>query len=289
MAGTIRNEAPAVLRELWHEAKTDHLPNGAAALAFYLVLALFPAAIFGLSLLPYLPIPHLYDAVVGVVHDLLPGAVADMLTRSVQAILAQRSGGLLSFGFVFALWSASSGLYAVMQQLNVVHGVDEGRSFLRARGVALLLTLLFFVLVVGALGLVIFGGMLESTIAAHVGWSTAIRAFFALFRWVIVVGALLLAFALVYRLGPNVHQPFAFITPGSVFATIALLVVSFAFKLYVGNFAHYDKVYGSLGAVIALLVWLFLAGWVILLGAELNDVLERHKGVPPEEKEEPSS
>lgn len=275
----------ALGRELLQETKDDHVSNGAAALAFYLVLALFPAAIFGLSLLPYLPIPNLQQAIMDVVRDLLPGDTAKLLTDSVSNIVSNRSGGLLSFGFVFAIWSASNGLYAVMQQLNIVYDVQERRSFVRAHAVALLLMVLFFVLVVGALALVVFGGMLQAFIAGHLGGGAALSVGFAALRWGIIVFGVLLAFALVYYLGPNVDQPFVFITPGSVFATVGLLVTSFLFKLYVSNFANYDAVYGSLGAVIALLMWLFLTGWVILLGAELNDVIQRHKGVPREQDE----
>ena len=147
---------------LVREVKDDHVPNGAAALAFYMVLALFPAAIFALSLLPYLPIPNLKDAIMDLVRQALPGSAADMLTGTVESVVSRRSGGLLSFGFLFSIWSASNGMYAVMQQLNVVNGVTERRSFVRAHAVALLLTLCFFVLVVGAHALVLFGGMLQS-------------------------------------------------------------------------------------------------------------------------------
>ncbi len=271
-------------RELWKESKTDHLTNGAAALAFYLVLALFPAAIFGLSVLPYLPIPNLEQTVMEVVRDVMPGAAADTFTDNVRAVLSSRSGGLLSFGFLFTIWSASNGLYAVMDQLNVVYGVEEKRSFFRTRGVALLLMLLFTLLVVGGLGLIVFGGTLESFIASHVDGGV-VTAIFAVVRWVIILAGLLLAFALVYYLGPNVDQPFVLITPGSVFATIGLLVASFAFKLYVANLGSYDKVYGSIGAVIVLLMWLYITGLVILLGAEINDIVQRHAEAPREPKE----
>lgn len=270
-------------KDLLQQIRDDHLPNGAAALAFYMVLAIFPAAIFGLSLLPYLPIPNLEQAIMDAVRQALPGRAADMLTSTIDGVLSHRSGGLLSFGFLFTIWSASNGLYAVMQQLNVVYDVAERRPFVKARAIALLLTLSFFVLVVGAFGLIVFGGMLQSYVGDHLGWSAGLRVVFAVLRWIIIVAAVHLAFALVYYLGPNVEQRFVLVTPGSVFATVALLVASFGFKLYVSSFANFDAVYGSLGAVIILLMWLFVAGWVILLGGEINELVQRQTGTPPRE------
>lgn len=260
-------------KELWKELKKDELTTGAAALAFYLVLALFPAAIFGLSLLPYLPIPRLEQAIMDLVRQALPGPAADMLTGTVKSVVSRRSGGLLSFGFVFALWSASKGMHAMMRQLNRVYDVEEKRSFFRAHGTAVLLTVMFFVLVVGALGLIVFGGVAQSYIGAHFGWSTGLRVFFAGLRWVIIVAALQLALSLVYHFAPH-HEDrrFVFFSCGSVFATGGLLATSVAFKLYVSHFGNYQAVYGSLGAIIVLLMWLFAAGWVILVGAEINDL-----------------
>jgi membrane protein len=102
-------------------------------------------------------------------------------------------------------------------------------------------------------------------------------ALFASLRWVIIISALHFAFSLIYYLGPNLEQPFVLITPGSVAATLLLLGISVLFKVYVNRFADYDALYGSLGAVIVLMLWLFAAGWVILFGGELNDVLRRDR------------
>ncbi len=270
MSSTRIRELRHFLARLRREVKRDHLSNGAGALAFYLVLALFPAAIFVLSMLPYLPIPHLREAILDLIHQALPGSAAGLFTSTVDATMARRSGGLLSFGFAFAIWSASNGLHAVMQQLNVIYDVEEERSFVRAHATALLLTVAFFVLVVGALGLVVFGGVVQSYIGDHLGFSPALLTTFATLRWVIIVFALHLAFALTYHYGPNLDRPFVLVTFGSVFATVAMVVTSVSFNLYISHFASYDAVYGSLGAVIVLLMWLFVTGWVILLGGEIN-------------------
>jgi cation diffusion facilitator family transporter len=264
-------------RQLYTEVKDDQVSNGAAALAFYTTLAVFPAAIFGLSLLAYLPIPHLQQAIFELLYQLLPSTTADLFSGTVEDIVSERNTGLLSFGLLFAVWSASTGVYAVMQQLNVVYGVREGRSFLRLRVIALLLMLLYLALLVVTFTLVIFGGVLQDWIAKQLGWSDGLLLFFASFRWVVIAFALLCAMALIYRLGPSVTRPFRLLRPGNLVATAGFLVASLGFKLYVGNFANYDKMYGGLGAVIVLLLWLFIIGWVILIGGEINDLLDRQQ------------
>lgn len=262
-------------RQLIHEIREDQVFNGAAALAFYTMLALFPAAIFGLSLLPYLPIPHLRQAIFDLLFEILPPSAADLFTGTVTRIMSDRNGGLLSFGLLFAIWSASSGLDAVMQQLNVVYGVTDRRSYVRTRATALFLMLLFFALLIITFALVIFGGELQDLIITLLGWSDVLRAFFALLRWVVISAALLAAFALVYRLAPDVQRPLQIFSAGNLFATAGFLLASFGFRSYVNKLGSYDSTYGSLGAVIVLLLWLFIIGSVILIGGELNDLIER--------------
>lgn len=267
-------------RQLWREINDDQIANGAAALAFYMVLALFPLAIFCLSILPYLGIENLQQTVTDLVREALPGSAADLLTGTVESVVSERRSGLLWFSFVFAIWSATSGLHGLMQQLNVVYEVEEERTFLQARGLALVLTVAFFGLVVGALGLITCGGMLQTYIGSNLGWSSLLRLAFALLRWLIIILALHFAFALIYYLGPNLKRRRQLVTPGSVAATVSMLVASLAFKTYVNRFSTYDAVYGGLGAMIVLLLWLFAAGWVILFGAELNDVVLRSGATP---------
>ncbi len=276
-------------RDLKKEISEDNVSNGAAALAYYLMLAVFPAAIFGLSLIAYLPIPNLDQAIMDMLRQALPPESAQMFTGVVQDTVRQRRGGLLSFGVVLTLWAASNGLYAVMQQLNITYDVREGRPFWKARGTALLLTLAFAVLIIGAFGLIVFGGVIQRLLSSALGASALLLVAFAAFRWLIIAAALLLAFSLAYYFGPDVEQRFAFITPGSALGVVLLAVGSLAFRFYVSRFGNYSATYGSIGAVIILLLWLYLAGWVILLGSEINALTEHYRpGVKRKgEKREP--
>jgi cation diffusion facilitator family transporter len=267
-------------KRLYAEIERDQVANGAAALAFYTMLAVFPAAIFGLSLLAYLPIPHLEQAIFELLSELLPNATADMFRSTVQHILSERNGRLLSFGLLFAIWTASSGLYAIMQQLNVVYRIEEGRPYWKARAVALLLMCIFFVLLATTFGLVIFGGVLQDWIGDRLGWSATLRLCFVLFRWLVIATALLAAFALVYRIAPDTKRPFRLFRVGNLVAVAGFLLASFGFRVYVANLASFGATYGGLGAAIVLLLWLFIVGWVILIGGEVNHLLDISRREP---------
>ena len=132
-------------RDLWREIQDDHVLDGAAVLAYFFLLAVFPAAIFVLSLLPSLSIPHLQQAILDLLHQVLPEQSANLFEGTVRYVASEGREGLLTFGLIFALWSASTGIYAIMEQLNVVYDVKERRPFWKARGTAILL-MVFFVL-----------------------------------------------------------------------------------------------------------------------------------------------
>ncbi len=264
------------LIDLKREISNDNLFNGAAALGFYLTLAIFPAIILLMTIIPYLPIERVDEAIMDLLGQALPAEAFGMVERVVEEVTSERRGGLLSFSLLGTLWAASTGMYAIMQQLNITYDVKEARSFIRARATALVLSLLFGLLVIGAFSLIVIGGILEEWIGSRLGFSGALLTFFAMFRWVIIVLALLLGFALIYRYAPNVEQKFSFITPGSIFGVTLLILASLGFALYASNFADYSATYGSIGAVIILMLWLYIAGVVILLGSEINALLEHY-------------
>jgi membrane protein len=263
-------------KNLYLEISNHHIFNGAAALAYYLMLSIFPSAIFLLSLLPFLPVPHLQQAIMDLLGQALPQQSAQLFTGVVNDVVSNRSGGLLSFGLIFLIWSGSSGLYAVMQQLNVTYGVKESRPFWKVRGTAILLMVVFFLLVVGAFSLIVFGGVLQNFVGSHLGWSKPLSFFFMVFHWVVVSAFLLLALAITYYFGPDVEQKFRFVTAGSVLGVILLVLASLGFRYYVAHFSNYSAAYGSLGAVIILQLWLYIVGIVLLVGWEVNMLVALH-------------
>jgi membrane protein len=262
-------------RDLWNEVMDDDVFNGAAAMAFFLLLSIFPATIFLISLIPYLSVPHLQQAIMDLLHQVLPEQSAKLFEGTVKQVVADKKGGLLTFGIVFTLWSASTGIYAIMQQLNITYDAKERRPFWKVRGTAILLTFLFIILVIGSLSLVIFGGVIQSWMAALIGWSKPLLLFFATLRWIIIAFFLLLGLAVIYRFGPDTNQRFNLISPGNSTGAALIALASFGFRLYVSSFGNYNATYGSLGAMIILMLWLYLTGVSLLIGSEINALIAK--------------
>lgn len=260
-------------KALWREFQNDHIFDLAAVLAFYFMLAAFPAAIFALSLQPYLTIPHLQQATLDLLHQVLPTQSAGLFDSTVKHAASDSTGGLLTFGLLFGLWSGSTGVAALMDQLNVIHDIAERRPYWKARSIAMLLMLVFAALAVGSLSLVIFGGVVQSWLASLIGWSHPLLAFFATLRWIILVAALLLGIAIAYRFGPDTNAKFRFLSPGNLTATALIALASFAFRLYVARFGTYSATYGSLAAIIILMLWMYMSGIALLVGCEINTLL----------------
>jgi membrane protein len=264
------------VRDLNQEISNDNVFNGAAALGFYLTLALFPALILIMTIIPYLPIERVDEAIMDMLGQALPAEAHEVVAGVVQEVTEERRGGLLSFSLLATLWAASTGMHAIMQQLNITYGVQEARSFIRARGTALVLSILFILLVIGAFSLIVLGGVMESWLESQFGFGGAILTLFSVLRWVIIVLALMLGFAMIYRYAPNVEQKFRFLTAGAVLGVVLLIAASLGFAFYVSNFGDYAATYGSLGAMIILMMWLYIAGLVILVGSEINVLIEHH-------------
>ena len=264
-----------LIARVYREMKRDNAFDGAAVLAYYLTLAIFPAMIALLAVTPYLPIARVDQAIMDLMREALPTSAADMFAGVVQQVTSERRGGLLTLGVAAAYWSASNGMYAVMRQLNAAFNVQEARPFVRARATALLLSLLFGVLVLGGFSLIVLGGVIQAWIGDRFGFSALLLGFFVVFRWVVIVLSLMLAISLIYYLAPNRAHPFRLVTAGSVAATMLLVVASYVFSLYTSHFGNYSNVYGSIGAMVLLMLWLYIAGLVILAGAEVDEVLEQ--------------
>ncbi|MCB5177536.1 YihY/virulence factor BrkB family protein [Microvirga lenta] len=263
--------------DLGRAISKDNVFNGAAALGFYLTLALFPALIALMSVLPYLPIDRVDEAIMDLLAQALPPEASDIVAQVVNQVMSERRGGLLSFSLIATLWATSTGMYAIMRQLNITYGVEEERTFLKARATALVLSLLFGVLIAGAFSLIVLGGVLQDWIGNRFGFSSVLLTVFASIRWAIIVLAMLLGFGIIYRFAPNVKQRFVFITPGSAAGVSLLIAASLVFSFYTKNFGSYDATYGSIGAVIILMLWLYIAGLVILIGSEINVLFARYR------------
>ena len=267
---SVRDLAARVSNDLWEDDVFDR----AAALSYYLLLALFPALLFLVALLGLVPLPNLMDALMNYVARVLPDDSSSLIQRTLAEIVGERRQGLLSLGALGALWSASAGMASVMTALNTAYDVSEVRPWWKRRLIAIGLTFGFGVFVVVALVLMVFGPRLGGGLAAWFGFGNAFALAWSILSVPAAIALALTGVALVYYLAPGVRQRWRWITPGSVTAVALWLLASMGLRLYVGYFDNYSATYGSIGGVILLLLWLYLTGIVLLLGAEINAEIE---------------
>lgn len=266
---------PSFIRLVFDECFKDDVFGHAAQLAFYFLFALFPMLIFLAALVGYLPIPHLLEQLLRYLSQVLPPTALVLVSQTLSEIMQQPRGGLLSFGLVTTIWAASSGLHALIYSLNIAYGVRKLRPWWKDRYLALCLTFSFSALIIFALAIVFFGSTLGNFLADMYYWNDTFRNGWQLFQWPLAVLVVWFILELIYYVAPNNRRPWRWFTPGAVFALATWLTISFAFKLYVTRISNYTLTYGSLGSVIALMFWLYLTSIVILIGGEINSVLER--------------
>ncbi len=256
------------------EAKRDQVPLLAAGVAFFGLLALIPALVALISLYGVFANPKDIARQVDDALAATPTQVRDLISQQLEAIERSQGKALLAaiVGVVIALWSASSGIGHLVDAINLAYDEDETRGFVRRKGLSLLFTIGSILFLVVA-----FAGIAVAPVVAqsvHLGAAGALLV--QILRWVILVGGLLIGLAMLYRWAPDRDNPrWAWASPGAIFATAGWLLASVLFSIYVANFGTYNETYGSLGAVVVVMLWLYLSALVIILGAELNCELER--------------
>ncbi len=266
--------------ELKNEYKNDKISNVAGAVTFFVVLALFPFLLFLVALAGLIIDPAQAEVLIQELGRVAPEAVTQIIGQRLHDLASSDSVGLLTVGAVGAVWAASGGVVAAMHALNTVYDVEESRPFWKVRGIALLVTL-------GGAVLSILASLAMVGMPAVAKWLGEPLGTVVMWLRLPVAGLLMmLVWAFIYYLLPDVKQTFRFITPGSVVGVIIWLVASWGFSMYVRNFGKYDANYGALGGVIVMLLWMWISSQVVLLGAEVNAVLEHRspEGKSPGQK-----
>jgi membrane protein len=222
---------------------------------------------------------------------ILAGDALQLVQDNVREIVTSRRGGLLSFGILAALWTSSSAVTAIVDGLNRAYDVEEGRPYWKVRLIAIFLTVGITLFIIFSLILLTFGPQIGGWIADQVGLGSVFQTAWNLLRWPVIVGLIVLAMALVYYVAPDVEQRWQWITPGSLVAVIGWLLASLGFSFYVNNFGSYNATYGSIGAVIVLLTWMYVSGFFVLVGGEINAEIEHaaSSGKDPGEKQQPAT
>jgi len=264
----------------WRGMQKNHTLAIAAGLSYYFLLSLFPAMIFAAAVLGYLPLPNLFDQLLYGMSKVVPPDSMIVVRKTMEGVFVPNRAGLVSFGMLFTLWSTSGGFAAIIEGLNVAYDVPETRPIWKTRLLALELTFIVGVLMVIALAVLIVGPEFGAWVARHTGTSVLFAWIWPHLRWFIAVAFTVLAIELLYFLAPNIKQRFWATLPGAIFAVAAWIVASLGLGIYLREFPNYNKTYGSLGAVIALMLWFYISGIILLVGAEFNAEYTRCCGDP---------
>jgi membrane protein len=275
-----------LLKRTAKESSEDDILGLAAQLAYYSFLALFPAVLFILALASFFPLTNFIDDIVRALRPIAPADVLGFLEEQLKRISNTDSSGILTIGILGAIWSSSAAVVAIVGSLNRAYDIEEGRPWWKVRLTAIGLTLGLAVLVLASFTLIVAGPTIASQVASSFGLGSVFEWTWEILRWPLAFLLVSTAVGLVYYFAPDAEQDWVWITPGAVIGTLLWLVVSLLFKFYVANFADYNATYGAVGGVIVLLLWFYISGLAILVGAELNAEIEHASpyGKDPGEK-----
>jgi membrane protein len=273
-----------ILRRTFDEAFfKDNCLGMAAQLAYYFLFALFPALLMLVAIASYFPLYELVDEMVRVLGGFAPPEVLHIIANQLTKISQGDQGGLLTLGMVTALWSSSAAMTAIIDTLNRAYDVEEGRPWWKVRLLAMGLTVFGALFILVSLALIVLGPTAAEWLASWGYFSTAVEWAWKVLQWPFVFALASLGMAFIYYFAPDAEQDWVWLTPGSVAATTLWLGATLGFKYYVANMASYTETYGALAGVMVMMLWFYISGLVILLGAEMNAEIEH---AAPEGKNE---
>src|SRR5215210_3212079 len=281
----------------YKEMNEDHVMAFAGNLTYKALFAVFPFFTFLLSLLGLFNANDLVRTMVDKLSGVAPQAATDFIEEQLLGITQSQADSAFTFGAIIsillALWGVSGAFRSVMEAMNVMYEVEEDRPFWKKYGISIFISLAVVVLMLTALGIVVFGSTIGGGLAGVVGLSSVFQTVWSIVQWPILAFVVLFAFAIVYYFGPAAKQKWRWISPGSILAFVFWLVFSLLFSFYVGNFGSYNETYGSLAGVILLMLYIYYSAVIMLIGAEMNQVIEWHipggkdegEKVPKEDKQ----
>ena len=248
----------------------------AKSLAFSFMLAVFPAILFFFTLIPYIPVEDFQETLMNTIKQFLPPNTFAATEDTITDIVVRKSGGWLSLSFILALTFATNGIDAMMKAFNKTYHTIETRSFLKQRLVSLVLVLLISLIVIVAVVLIIVGPDLLRYLLDR-GWIQDEITYYIieLAKWLIIIAMIFFTVSTVYYLAPATRQHFRFFSPGSFFATVLFLLTTLGFDVYINNFSRFNALYGSIGSLVIIMIWLYLNSLILLLGFELNASISR--------------
>ena len=251
----------------------DEMSTYASALAYQMLFSLFPFILFLIALIGFLHLPDFFSWLRMQAGLVLPASALDQVNPVIDQLQTSK-GGLLSVGIVVALWSASAGIRLLMSAMNAAYDVPEGRPVWKRLPLSVLYTVGIAGMLLAAAALMVLGPQVMGWFAGQFGLEDFMVTIWTIARWPVIVILMMVAVGLMYYVLPDVKQEFRFISPGSVLAVVVWIIASLGFAFYVKTFGNYNAMYGSIGAIIVLLLYFYISSAVLLLGAEMNAVIE---------------
>ena len=276
--------------KIWQRINDHNVLGRAAQLSYYFLLALFPLLIFLVTLLGYFAGSgsELRDSLLSYLASVMPWSAVTLVRVTLDEVTASRGSGKLSFSLLAALWVASSGMGAISDTLNTAYNLRETRPWWKVRLVSVALTIALAVLILTALGIVLYGGRFGELIANHAGFGDAFTSAWRLAQYPIMLVFVYLTFEIVYRFAPDHKRRMpGWLSYGTLIGVALWLLTSFGFRIYLHFFNSYSVTYGSLGALIVLMLWFYMTGLAVLVGGEVNSELEGKDSKPETVNREP--
>jgi len=262
------------------EVGEDHVSAFAGNLTYKTLFAIFPFFTFLLSLLGLFNATSLVNDMIDYLSGVMPGSATAFIKDQLLSITKSQAESAFTLGAIIsialALWGVSGAFRSIMEAMNVMYEVEEDRPFWTVYGLSILMSLAVVILMVSAFGIVIFGGSIGGGLAGAIGLGSIFQTVWSIVQWPIVACIVLFTFALIYFFAPAAKQKFTWISPGSVLAFVFWLVFSLLFSFYVGASGSYSATYGSLAGVIILMLYVYYSAFIMLVGAEMNQVIEWH-------------
>jgi membrane protein len=282
-------ELKDALLRTYDDIGDHHTLQMAAALSYYFVMSLFPSLIVLSAIVAYLPLPDLFDQALNLMARFIPPDSMGVVKKVLADVVTPNRNAFLSAGLLGTLWAASGGFAAAIEALNIAYDVQETRPFWKTRPLAIGLTVLVGSLLIIALAVMIVGPQFGNWLSGRLHLSVLWQWLWPYIHWTISIGFTVVAVEFLYFLAPNVKQRFFATLPGAILAVGFWIGLSYLLGIYFRSFANFNKTYGTLGAAIALMVWLYWTGFAMLIGAELNAELARKtkKGAIEEQPEPP--
>jgi membrane protein len=252
----------------------------ASSIAFSFTLSLFPAILFLFSLVPYIAyyshIPNLSNQILGLLQEAIPSGIYEFVAPTIQDIIENPRGGVLSFGFFFALYAATSAVVEMMNTFNTNYKFSEKRTYLKKRLIAVWLAFVFAFLMVFAVTITIVGEVLLNYVSEHLK-TVNIYYLVVSLRYLVSFLVFYIAISYIYYIAPAVSKNWRFFSLGSTFAALLIIISTKLFSFYLSNFATYNKLYGSIGMIIAIMVWFYVLAWILLVCFTLDASLKEAK------------